>query len=93
MFAETRHFTGEFRCTKPWQRMIVRHDGTLLPCCTFHGAHLPVGNVFESSISEIWTSPAMRDLRELHRRGGFHRNPICKACAFSSTASPAGWDK
>ena len=93
MFADTRHFTGEFKCTKPWQRMIVRYDGTLLPCCTFHGAHLPMGNVFETPIDQIWSSPQMRDLRAMHSRGEFYKNPVCKACAFSSTASGAAWDR
>ncbi|MBZ5557414.1 MAG: SPASM domain-containing protein, partial [Acidobacteriia bacterium] len=82
-----------FKCTKPWQRMIVRYDGTLLPCCTFHGAHLPMGNVFETPIDQIWSSPRMRDLRAMHSRGEFYKNPVCKACAFSSTASGAAWDR
>lgn len=88
LFSEARHFTGEFRCTKPWQRMIVRYDGTLLPCCTFHGAYLPMGNVFQQPIVEIWVSPQMRELRRMHKAGEFYQNPVCKACALSSTASP-----
>jgi radical SAM protein with 4Fe4S-binding SPASM domain len=91
MFSDSRHFTGEFRCTKPWQRMIVRYDGTLLPCCTFQGAYLPMGNAFEAPIDQVWKSAKMRDLRDMHKKGEFHRNPICKACALSSTVSK--WEK
>lgn len=92
LFSETRHFAGKFRCTKPWQRMIVRHDGTLLPCCTFQGAFLPMGNVFQTPLEEVWQSQPMRKLRDLHKRGEFHQNPICKACALSSTVNHAEWD-
>lgn len=93
MFSAARHFAGEFRCTKPWQRMIVRYDGTLLPCCTFHGAHLPMGNLFRQSIAEVWTSAPMRELRRMHKAGEFDKNPVCKACALSSTASQSSWEK
>lgn len=93
LFSEARHFAGEFRCTKPWQRMIVRHDGTLLPCCTFQGAFLPMGNVFQTPLEEVWRSQPMRELRALHKRGEFHKNPICKACALSSTVNYATWDR
>lgn len=93
LFSEARHFAGEFRCTKPWQRMIVRYDGTLLPCCTFHGVYLPMGNVFEQPIDQVWLSPQMRELRRMHKAGEFYQNPVCKACALSSTASPVSWDR
>jgi len=92
MFSEMRHTTGEFKCTKPWQRMIVRHDGTLLPCCTFHGAYLPMGNVFQKPLDEVWNSRQMHNLRMLHKRGEFYKNEICKACAFSSTVNQSAWD-
>lgn len=92
MFSELRHFTGEFKCTKPWQRMIVRYDGTLLPCCTFQGVYLPMGNIFEQPIETVWKSAQMRDLRRMHKEGRFYDNPICKACALSSTVSQTSWD-
>lgn len=90
MFSGARHTVDDFKCTKPWQRLVVRHDGTLLPCCTFQGAFLPVGNLNGQSIEEVWTSPKMRGLREMHRLGQFRRNKICEACALSSTVNQLG---
>ena len=47
----------------------------------------------QTPIEHVWTSPKMRELRELHKRGEFYKNPICNACALSSTVNHAVWDR
>lgn len=85
LFAAEKHIAREFRCNKPWQRMIVRVDGTLIPCCTFFGPLLPMGNLYEQGIQEVWQSEKMRGLRSLHKRGDYMKNKVCHECAVSST--------
>ena len=76
----------QFRCHQPWHRLTLRANGDALPCCTIWGQQLPVGNVARQSLAEIWMSPAMRQLRQLHREGRYAENPVCKQCAESSVA-------
>lgn len=76
----------DFQCHQPWHRLTIRANGDALPCCTIWGQQMPVGNVREQSLAEIWNSPQMRDLRQLHREGRYYDNPICKKCAESSVA-------
>ena len=82
--ANTRERVAEFRCPQPWQRLIIRYDGSVLPCCTFYGAHLVMGNVHQQSVQAIWRSEAMRQLRALHARGEYYNNPVCRKCAMNS---------
>ena len=34
--------TTTFKCSQPFYHLTVRYDGTLLPCCSFFGAEIPV---------------------------------------------------
>lgn len=78
-FDKNKH--PEFQCTHPFRRAVIRHDGTFLPCCnTAHAPYLPMGNIHETGIQEIWMSDGMRKLRELHRNGEYYKNPVCRAC-------------
>jgi MoaA/NifB/PqqE/SkfB family radical SAM enzyme len=35
----------KFNCVQPYYHLTVRYDGTVLPCCTFYGAKLPLARV------------------------------------------------
>jgi radical SAM protein with 4Fe4S-binding SPASM domain len=76
-------YKDEFQCTTPWARMLIRHDGTVLPCCSWHGLSLKMGNVFENSLDEIWNSTAWKKLRILHKEGRWADHKICRHCALS----------
>ena len=78
------HSNLDFRCHNPWHRLTLRADGETLPCCLIYGQRLPMGNVARQSLQEIWMSPPMRELRELHRDGRYYDNPVCKKCAECS---------
>jgi MoaA/NifB/PqqE/SkfB family radical SAM enzyme len=65
------------QCTWPYFSMQIKYDGDVIPCCYYrHGEQYSgvasdsrvVGNVFESSIWEIWNSPEYRALRRLVAR-------------------------
>jgi MoaA/NifB/PqqE/SkfB family radical SAM enzyme len=60
-------------CAWPHFAMQIKWDGDVLPCC-YHrvaeqyqpdGDARPVGNVFATSVAEVWNSPAYRRLRRL----------------------------
>jgi radical SAM protein with 4Fe4S-binding SPASM domain len=85
LFSDHKHHIKEFRCNKPWQRLIIRTDGTVLPCCTSFGALIPVGNIFKESVEDIWNCDSMKKLRELHKNGEYFKNKVCLECALGST--------
>lgn len=87
-FAESRELISKFRCQQPWQRLTIRFDGTVMPCCSFYAEDLVIGDVRKQTIKEIWDSPQMRELQDLHADARYFDNPICKACALNTTAIP-----
>lgn len=46
-----------FSCIEPWRKLIVRANGDVLPCCTFYGYELVLGNVNSTTLHELYNSP------------------------------------
>ena len=42
---ENTKLAGTFRCAQPFQHLTLRYDGTILPCCTFFGAEIPIAKL------------------------------------------------
>lgn len=53
----------KWECRSPFSRISVMSDGKILPCCNFFGKNVPVGNIKESSIEDIWKSDAIENIR------------------------------
>jgi radical SAM protein with 4Fe4S-binding SPASM domain len=70
----------DFRCEQPWYAMYIRPKGDALPCCSFMGYYLKMGNVFENSMHEVWHADPYREMRALHQRGEFYLNDACNKC-------------
>ncbi len=70
----------ETPCSDLWRRMFVWWDGNVNPCDTDYRSTLKMGNVQDSTLAELWRSPAYEQLRADHlerRRGS--RAP-CQRC-------------
>jgi MoaA/NifB/PqqE/SkfB family radical SAM enzyme/glycosyltransferase involved in cell wall biosynthesis len=62
-----RYHAGEkaaMRCLGLVDQYGVTYDGDLLPCCVWGAPGLKVGNVFETPLSTLWTSPEVQRHRE-----------------------------
>ncbi|MDR2340466.1 MAG: radical SAM protein [Deltaproteobacteria bacterium] len=66
-------------CAQPFKRLLVRHQGDLLPCCDLSGMAMPMGNVFRTGIQEVWEGTAMSRLRE-SLRGKGTLTSVCRSC-------------
>jgi len=67
-------------CPMPYQRLFIRNDGDVLPCCSSYGYEIPVGNIYENSIHEIWNSSRMKKMRT-NINGSVEAQPgPCKKC-------------
>lgn len=81
-----REPVSEFKCPQPWQRLYIRGNGDVTPCCAMFSSYLKLGDARETSLSELWNSPAAKDLRKLHAEGRYRENPVCLKCSKNGGA-------
>lgn len=55
---------GTSRCLGLIDQYGVTYEGDLLPCCVWGAPGVKVGNVFETPLRELWTSPEVQRARE-----------------------------
>lgn len=67
-------------CDFPFKQLVIDHEGNILPCCKLPGRDLKIGTINSMTIQEAWQSEKMQTLRNLHKNGEWHQNPICKNC-------------
>tara|TARA_B110000003_G_scaffold276284_1_gene321929 strand:+ start:3919 stop:4950 length:1032 start_codon:yes stop_codon:yes gene_type:complete len=68
----------EYKCNEPWGQVAIHADGTVGPCCNTVGRNVPIGNVKNESLKEIWSGKLMKDIRD-----GFlinKPNKVCQLC-------------
>ena len=63
------------RCAVPWISAEVSARGEVTTCHSFYD--LPLGNIYESSMIDIWNGEKIKSLRAYLRKQLF---PICTAC-------------
>lgn len=71
----------DFRCNQPWQRLYIRGNGEVTPCCAMFSSYLKLGNIRERSLHDLWNDPMARDLRKLHKDGRYRENDVCLKCS------------
>jgi radical SAM protein with 4Fe4S-binding SPASM domain len=73
-----------------WSMCNVHSNGDIVPCSNdFEGA-MKVGNIHTQKISEVWNSPAFRELRKkiTCERDSLAR---CRGCGINFRLSETGW--
>jgi radical SAM protein with 4Fe4S-binding SPASM domain len=48
-------------CREPWERIFVKHDGKVYPCCYISEPH---GDLTMQTFEEVWTHPKYQALRQ-----------------------------
>jgi radical SAM protein with 4Fe4S-binding SPASM domain len=51
-------------CSRIWHMANIQSDGDVVPCCNDYDSSMKIGNVFETSLTEIWNSTEYRELRK-----------------------------
>ena len=72
----------KYQCHEPWGQVTIYSDGTVAPCCTTFGRNLPIGNMHNQTLEEIWNGEKMSKIRR-----GFKENKphlVCKTCINNS---------
>ena len=70
-----------FICNAPWQQIVIRPNGDILPCCSFYGTGLVLGNIKNSTIYEAWYGEKMKKIRKELLKNNFAFSPNCKICS------------
>ena len=70
----------DFQCAFPFKLVTVDSNGDILPCCTFSGRNMPLGNVADTTISEAWNGRDREALKYLHKVGLGKLNEHCAHC-------------
>ncbi|MHA1538361.1 MAG: radical SAM/SPASM domain-containing protein [Alphaproteobacteria bacterium] len=72
------------RCHYPFYKMLVDWNGDVLFCSNDWGREIIVGNVLERSVSDIWLSDQMKEVRR-HLSGGHRNFSPCNKCSVHGT--------
>ena len=71
----------EGRCHALRRQIAILADGTVVPCCLDSEGKIPLGNIFEKSISEILSSPLAEEMKRGFEQGRLV-HPLCQKCSY-----------
>ena len=71
-------------CAQPYQRLFIRNNGEVLPCCHWFSMEHPVGNIYEQSVKEIWNGERMKHFRSRVNAACELQSEVCRRCRKSS---------
>ena len=80
---DANDFGGDHSCYGLRDQVGVLSDGTVVPCCLDADGNIPLGNIFESDIESILSSPRALALKESFERHKITED-LCRRCAFSA---------
>jgi radical SAM protein with 4Fe4S-binding SPASM domain len=73
-----------FHCSMPWEMPVIDAQGSVVPCgmpVREHTKDFILGNLNEGdTIKSCWNGEKMAALRELHQKGEWYKNPMCRVC-------------
>jgi len=76
--------SGKGICYYPFYLLMVDANGDVYPCCHEWQRKLKMGNLYQKSLWEIWTSPAIKSVRRKILQGNRALFP-CRICNVDGT--------
>ncbi|MCX7046777.1 MAG: SPASM domain-containing protein [Candidatus Sumerlaeota bacterium] len=67
-------------CWTLWRTAPIFYNGDVGLCCRDAFCDNPMGNVFETSLAEVWHGPRFQEMRRLHEEERWDEIPICVHC-------------
>ena len=67
-------------CSYPSTQMFIKWDGEALLCCCDWEYKVVHGNVFETSIEEVWTNGSYQHYRDTLKQGRRDKLEMCRLC-------------
>lgn len=69
-----------FPCRQLWEFLYISWNGDVMPCCMDAFKKLRIGNIRKSSIKELWNTPLLQQIRQIHLQGRYQEIPLCSQC-------------
>lgn len=69
-----------FPCRQLWELCYITWDGDVMPCCVDVLKEQKIGSLKESTLWELWNSPEIQKIRDIHLKGQYDRIPLCAKC-------------
>lgn len=69
-----------FCCNQPWSSLVVRANGDVLPCCSFYGPEIVLGNARRESLYTIFNCGFLKRMRKDFKDGRY-RLTACAICS------------
>ena len=82
-----------YACFLLWNQFYVLWDGRVTFCSIDFDGKYAFGNLRQQSLSDLWQSGTMMDLRQLHLESRINDNPLCGECVFSTHEKTWWWQK
>jgi len=70
---------GRTTCPQPWQRMMISCEGKVLMCCSDWFEKIPLGDINQNSLKEIWKSKKLKEVRKRLKKVDYNFEP-CSSC-------------
>jgi hypothetical protein len=67
-------------CYFPWTSMSVLWDGRVVTCCMDSNGVQVLGDLNSQTVKEVWTGPALTDVRDDFRKLQYDAYPVCRSC-------------
>lgn len=73
----------ELECYQVFDRVFILADGTMSMCsCDLHHPYVPIGNVKEMNLIDLYNSDKMREIRDTHVAGKKNTIDTCSKCVM-----------
>lgn len=69
-----------FPCRQLWGFLYISWNGDVMPCCMDAFKKLKIGNLRKSSLEELWNSPFLQKICQIHLEGRYEEIPLCNHC-------------
>ncbi|NFV78565.1 radical SAM/SPASM domain-containing protein [Magnetospirillum aberrantis] len=71
-----------WRCSQPFQRMVLKINGNVTVCCPDTWDELKIGDWRETPLKDLWNSDAAKAIRKAHAEGAYHSVDRCARCSY-----------
>lgn len=69
-------------CIALWGTLALQADGRVKLCCMDTACNMPMGDLRQQTIAEVWSSPALNAVRTRHLSGQRQTIPLCDGCTL-----------
>jgi radical SAM protein with 4Fe4S-binding SPASM domain len=67
-------------CSALYHTIAIHHNGDVSVCCLDGFCETHLGNVFETSVADVWNGEKANHVRQIHEQGMYDKYPFCRDC-------------